>query len=192
MTTHPQEHTPKIHAGLELLSALGAIELKSVEIRDLLYNLITKDFTIIDDILETAQKEKLLQRTEKTYVLIPGASGLQFEKPRIVKQNVCTTPIWSCFVTKTDVIITMFSIIFDKIYYITVFKLSLKNLYYIIIEIGKEYKRGTKIWQKVNHINVQKIRLQAKTAEQKFQFLEADDWMQKTVIKLQKLSEVEL
>lgn len=87
MTTSRQYPNPKIHAGLELLSALGAIELKSVEIRDLLYNLITKDFTIIDEILETAQKEKLLQRAEKTYVLTPGASGLEFEKPKIVKQE---------------------------------------------------------------------------------------------------------
>jgi hypothetical protein len=87
MTTHPQEPTPKIHAGLELLCALGAIELKPVEIRDLLYNLISKNFDTIDKILEAAQKEKLLQRTEKTYLLTPGASGLQFEKPRIVKQE---------------------------------------------------------------------------------------------------------
>ncbi|SNQ61074.1 hypothetical protein [Candidatus Methanoperedens nitratireducens] len=33
---------------------------------------------------EAAQKEGLLQRTEKTYVLTPEASGLEFEKPRIV------------------------------------------------------------------------------------------------------------
>jgi len=77
----------KIHAGLELLSALGATELKTIEIRDLLYNLISKDFNVIDEILETAQKEKLLQKAEKTYVLTPSASGLKFEKPRIVKQE---------------------------------------------------------------------------------------------------------
>jgi hypothetical protein len=51
----------KIDAGLELISALGAIELKSIEIRDLLYNLISKDFNTIDEILEAAQKEKLIQ-----------------------------------------------------------------------------------------------------------------------------------
>jgi len=79
--------TPKIHAGLELLSALGAIELKSIEIRDLLYNLISKDYNTIDEILEAAQKEKLLQQTEKTYLLTPDASSLQFEKPKIVKQE---------------------------------------------------------------------------------------------------------
>jgi hypothetical protein len=77
----------KIDAGLELISALGAIELKSLEIRDLLYNLISKDFNIIDEILETAQKEKLLQLTEKTYLMTPKASNLQFEKPKIVKQE---------------------------------------------------------------------------------------------------------
>lgn len=37
----------KIDAGLELISALGAIELKPIEIRDLLYKLITKDFSKI-------------------------------------------------------------------------------------------------------------------------------------------------
>ncbi|KPQ43839.1 MAG: hypothetical protein MPEBLZ_01592, partial [Candidatus Methanoperedens nitroreducens] len=73
----------KIDAGLELISALGAIELKSIEIRDLLYNLISKDYNIIDEILEAAQKEKLLQLTEKTYLMTPEASHLQFEKPKI-------------------------------------------------------------------------------------------------------------
>ena len=77
----------KIDAGLELISALGAIELKPIEIRDLLYNLISKDYNTIDKILETAQKEKLLQRTEKTYIITPEASDLEFEKPRIVKQE---------------------------------------------------------------------------------------------------------
>jgi len=77
----------KIEAGLELISALGAIELKPIEIRDLLYNLISKDFNTIDKILETAQKEKLLQRTEKTYLITPEASNLEFEKPKIVKQE---------------------------------------------------------------------------------------------------------
>jgi hypothetical protein len=61
--------TSKIDAGLELISALGAIELKPIEIRDLLYNLISKDFNKIDEILETAQKEKLLQLNEKTYLM---------------------------------------------------------------------------------------------------------------------------
>jgi hypothetical protein len=77
--------TSKIDAGLELISALGAIELKPIEIRDLLYNLISKDFNIIDEILEAAQKEKLIQRTEKTYLMTPEASSLQFEKPKIIK-----------------------------------------------------------------------------------------------------------
>jgi hypothetical protein len=79
--------TSKIDAGLELISALGAIELKPIEIRDLLYNLISKDYNTIDEILEIAQKEKLLQRTEKTYLMTPEASSLQFEKPRIIKQE---------------------------------------------------------------------------------------------------------
>jgi hypothetical protein len=77
----------KIDAGLELISALGTTELKSIEIRDLLYNLISKDYNIIDKILETAQKEKLLQRTEKPYLMTPEASSLDFEKPKIIKQE---------------------------------------------------------------------------------------------------------
>jgi hypothetical protein len=81
----------KIDAGLELISALGAIELKPIEIRDLLYNLISKDFNTIDEILETAQKENLLQLTEKTYSITPEASNLQFEKPKIIKQEESST-----------------------------------------------------------------------------------------------------
>lgn len=78
---------PKIEAGLELLAALGAIELKPVEIGDLLYNLITRDFRIIDEIIKIAQQEGLLLRTEKTYLITPGASNLKFEKPKIVKRD---------------------------------------------------------------------------------------------------------
>jgi hypothetical protein len=81
----------KIDAGLELISALGAIELKTIEIRDLLYNLISKDYNTIDKILETAQKEKLIKQTEKTYLITPEASNLQFEKPKIVKQEEMAT-----------------------------------------------------------------------------------------------------
>jgi hypothetical protein len=77
----------KINAGLELIFALGAFELKPIEIRDLLYNLISKDFNTIDEILEIAQKDKLIQLTEKTYLMTPKASNLQFEKPKIVKQE---------------------------------------------------------------------------------------------------------
>ena len=81
----------KIDAGLELISALGAIELKSIEIRDLLYKLISKDFNTIDKILEAAQKEKLLELTGKTYLMTPEASSLKFEKPKIVKQEESAT-----------------------------------------------------------------------------------------------------
>jgi hypothetical protein len=81
----------KIDAGLELISALGAIELKSIEIWDLLYNLISKDFNIIDEILETAQKEKLLQLTEKTYLMTPQESNLQIEKSKVVRQEESAT-----------------------------------------------------------------------------------------------------
>lgn len=78
---------PKIDAGLELIAALGAIELKTIEIRDLLYNLISKNYTTIDEILDIAQQEGLLQHTEKTYSITPGASNLKFEKPKIIKRD---------------------------------------------------------------------------------------------------------
>lgn len=87
MTTSNQALNPKVHAGLELLFALGTTELKPIEIRDLLYNLISKNYDTIDEILEAAQKEKLLQQTEKTYLLTSKSSTLEFEKPRIVKQE---------------------------------------------------------------------------------------------------------
>jgi hypothetical protein len=81
----------KIDAGLELISALGSIELKPIEIRDLLYKLISKNYSTIDKILETAQKEKLLKLTQKTYLMTPKASNLQFEKPKIIKQEESAT-----------------------------------------------------------------------------------------------------
>jgi hypothetical protein len=81
----------KIDAGLELISVLGVIELKPIEIRDLLYKLISKDYSTIDKILETAQKEKLLKLIEKTYLMTPEASSLQFEKPKIIKQEESST-----------------------------------------------------------------------------------------------------
>ncbi len=77
----------KIDAGLEFISALSSTELKPIEIQDLLNKLISKDFNTIDKILETAQEKKLLQRTEKPYLLTPKASILEFEKPRIIKQK---------------------------------------------------------------------------------------------------------
>ncbi len=82
-----QEFNPKINAGLELISALGATALEPIKIRDLLYNLISKNFGTIDEIIKIAQEKDLLQRTEKTYLLTPEASSLEFEKPKIVKQE---------------------------------------------------------------------------------------------------------
>ena len=81
------ELNSKIEAGLELISALGVTELTPLDIRDLLHNLITKDYNKIGEILAIAQEEKILQRTEKAYVLTPESSNLEFEKPRIVKQD---------------------------------------------------------------------------------------------------------
>lgn len=74
-----------------MTSALDAVELKPVEIRDLLYNLVSKDYNTIDRILEIAQNEKLLQRTEGTFLVTPAASGLEFEKSKIVKQEERTS-----------------------------------------------------------------------------------------------------
>ena len=81
--------TNKIDAGLELISAIGAGQrtINKLEVRDLLYKLITKDYTKIDEILEQAQKNNLLTPFEKAYLMTPHVSSLQFEKPRIIKQE---------------------------------------------------------------------------------------------------------
>ena len=78
---------PRINAGLELISALGAAELKPIEIRDLLYDLVTKNFGTIDEIIKIAREKNLLKRAEETYLVTQEASSLEFEKPRIVKQE---------------------------------------------------------------------------------------------------------
>jgi hypothetical protein len=65
-----------------LTSALGVVELKPIEIRDLIYNLISKDFNTIDKILEIAQKEKLLQLTEKTYLMTQELQILSLKNPK--------------------------------------------------------------------------------------------------------------
>jgi hypothetical protein len=53
--------------------------------------LISKDYNTIDRILEIAQKEKLIKQTEKTYLITPEASNLQFDKPKIIKQEEMAT-----------------------------------------------------------------------------------------------------
>lgn len=87
MIKDTQNLNPKIDQGLELISALGTTELTTIEIRDLLYNLITKNFNTIDKILDIAQDEGLLQKTEKLWSVTPLESTLVFEKPKIVKQE---------------------------------------------------------------------------------------------------------
>jgi hypothetical protein len=77
----------KLDAGLELLSSLNTIDIKAVEIRDLLYYLITKDFSKIDEILAAGQKAGLLTNLGQIYLVTPGISSLQFEKPKIIKQQ---------------------------------------------------------------------------------------------------------
>ena len=93
-----KELNPKINAGLELISALGVTELESIEMRDLLYNLISRNFDTINEIIKTAQEKNLLMQTGKTYLLTPEASSLEFEKPRIVKQEERST----CKLCKKD------------------------------------------------------------------------------------------
>lgn len=82
-----QTLNPKIDAGLELISALGTTELTTIEIRDLLHDLISKNYNTVDDILEVAQEKSLLQRTKETWLVTPEESNLGFEKPKIVKQE---------------------------------------------------------------------------------------------------------
>ncbi len=78
----------KIDEGLELISALQvSAELTTLELRDLLYYFISKNYDIIDNILEAAQENGLLQKTKETWVVTPGESILGFEKPKIIKQE---------------------------------------------------------------------------------------------------------
>lgn len=82
---------PKIDAGLELISALGTTELKNIELRDLLHKLISKNWNIIDEIIKTAQENDLLQKTKDFWAIRPEESTLQFEKPKIIKQEETTS-----------------------------------------------------------------------------------------------------
>jgi len=59
----------KLDAGLELLSSLNTIDMKTVEIRDMLYYLITKDFSKIDEILASGQKAGLLTNLGQTHIV---------------------------------------------------------------------------------------------------------------------------
>ena len=79
----------KIDAGLELLSNLNTVEVNTVEIRDLLYYVVTKDFTKIDEIMDKAQEIGLVTKigTFNKCLVTPGISSLEFEKPKIIKQQ---------------------------------------------------------------------------------------------------------
>lgn len=75
---------PKIEAGLELIAALGTKEIKIIDIRDLLFKLITKNYDTIDEILKVAVEKGLLKRLKKLYLRTPGEATLQYDKPKII------------------------------------------------------------------------------------------------------------
>lgn len=88
MASGRQRFNPKIDEGLEFISALGPIEIDNIEIRDLLYKLISKkNWDVVDEILKEAQKKNLLQKTDRVWIVTPEESNLVFEKPIIIKKE---------------------------------------------------------------------------------------------------------
>lgn len=83
----------KIQAGLELIAAINASSLSIQELRKILHDLITKDWDLVSEILKAAMEEGLVERLEeeRVYRITPEASGLEFDKPKITKQNEQST-----------------------------------------------------------------------------------------------------
>jgi len=72
-----------INKGLEIISALDADSLTALEIRDILYSLVSRNYDIIDSILAEAIERGLVTRSERKYHFNQEASGLDFEKPTV-------------------------------------------------------------------------------------------------------------
>ena len=82
----------KIQAGLELIAVINTEYLTPQELRRILHDLITKDWNLIGKIIDAAIEEKLIERGEKTYRIIPEVSGFEFRKSRvrsIKERGVC-------------------------------------------------------------------------------------------------------
>ena len=93
----------KIQAGLELIAAIKAEHLTPTELRIILHTLITKDWSLVRDIINAAINEKLLECNEQTYQITPKASGLKFQASRITKSlkpgvcKRCGKPLIVCY-----------------------------------------------------------------------------------------------
>lgn len=82
----------KIQAGLDLIAVIKVKHLTPLELRSILYDLITKDWDLIGKIIDAAIEKKLIDRGEKTYRITPVASGLEFKTPKVTKlaeRGVC-------------------------------------------------------------------------------------------------------
>lgn len=76
-----------IDKGLEIIAALDVNQLQPIELRDILYYTVAKNYEVVDEILSSAIDEGIVERRDATYHLTPEASSLEFEKPRIIKQE---------------------------------------------------------------------------------------------------------
>jgi len=93
----------KIQAGIELITAINAEQMTRIELRNILYVMITKDWDLVGDIIDTAVDKKLIERGENTYRITREASGLKFTTPKITKRNergicrLCGKQITKCY-----------------------------------------------------------------------------------------------
>ena len=78
-----------IKTGLELISGLDAESLTALEIRDILSLLVSKNFDVIDAILNEAVRQGLVSRCNKTYTLNREVCSLKYDRPviRIVDER---------------------------------------------------------------------------------------------------------
>lgn len=93
----------RIEAGLELIKAINAKRLTPQELRRILHDLITKDWSLVNDIVNEAVKEKILERSGWLYTTTREAPEVKFSRPKIKKVfeqgicNRCSKRISVCF-----------------------------------------------------------------------------------------------
>ncbi|MFP4654068.1 MAG: DUF5830 family protein [Methanohalobium sp.] len=73
--------------GLEIIAAMDVDELSPIELRDILYHTVAKNYETVDEILKSARDMGLVERRDEVYIMTHEASSLEFEKPRIIKQE---------------------------------------------------------------------------------------------------------
>jgi len=74
-----------IEAGLELIKSINATRLTPQELRSILHNLITKDWVLVNAIVDAAVKENILERSGWLYKVTREASEVKFSRPKIEK-----------------------------------------------------------------------------------------------------------